>query len=45
VYAVPQAYSVVFRAWYKFMLPLRGKVARHLITVSNFSRSELGTSE
>lgn len=41
VYAVPHAYSVVFRAWYKFMLPLLGKMARHLITVSQFSRSEL----
>lgn len=41
VYAVPHAYSVVFRAWYKFMLPLLGKKARHLITVSQFSRSEL----
>ncbi|MGH7158411.1 MAG: glycosyltransferase family 4 protein, partial [Candidatus Saccharimonadales bacterium] len=41
VYAVPHAYSVVFRAWYKFMLPLLGKMARHLVTVSYFSRSEL----
>ena len=41
VYAVPHGYSVVYRAWYKFMLPLLGKMARHLITVSHFSRSEL----
>lgn len=41
VYAVPQAYGAAFKAWYKFMLPLLGRMARHVITVSRFSRSEL----
>jgi hypothetical protein len=41
VHAVPQSYSRAFRAWYKLLLPTVGRVARRVITVSQFSRSEI----
>jgi glycosyltransferase involved in cell wall biosynthesis len=41
VYAVPEAYSPGFRAWYRVMLPIVGRRARRVITISEFSRREL----
>lgn len=42
VYITPKSYSIFFRAWYKFMLPTLGRVvARHVFTVSEFSKSQL----
>lgn len=40
VYATPQSYSKGFRAWYKLMLPLLGKRARKVLTVSEYSKSQ-----
>ena len=39
--ANPQFFSRSFGAWYRFALPLLGKISRHIITVSNFSKNEL----
>ena len=39
--ANPQFFSKGFRIWYNFALPLLGKIARHIITVSEFSKQEL----
>jgi glycosyltransferase involved in cell wall biosynthesis len=41
VFAVPQAYSLAFRSWYRAMLPVLGKRALRVVTVSEFSRGEL----
>src|SRR4051812_9702277 len=41
VFAVPQAYSPAFRSWYRLLLPLLGRRALRVITVSRFSREEL----
>jgi len=41
VFAVPQAYSPAFRSWYRILLPLLGRRALRVITVSRFSREEL----
>jgi glycosyltransferase involved in cell wall biosynthesis len=41
VYAVPEAYSLAFRTWYRIMIPSVGRRARRVITISNFSRGEL----
>jgi glycosyltransferase involved in cell wall biosynthesis len=41
VFAVPEAYSPAFRAWYRTLIPLLGKRALRIITVSRFSRGEL----
>jgi glycosyltransferase involved in cell wall biosynthesis len=41
VFAVPEAYSVAFRLWYRTLLPTLGRRARMILTVSNFSRTEL----
>jgi glycosyltransferase involved in cell wall biosynthesis len=41
VYAVPEAYSWGFKTWYRIMLPVIGRRARRVITVSEFSRREL----
>jgi len=41
VFAVPEAYSPAFRTWYRTMLPLIGKRAQRVVTVSEFSRGEL----
>lgn len=41
VYAVPRAYSRLFRTWYRFMLPRLGRRARQIVTDSDFSRREL----
>lgn len=42
VYAVPQSYSWKFRAYYKATLPLLVRRTKMVMTVSEFSRSELG---
>ena len=39
--ANPQFFSRGFGAWYRFALPVLGKIARHIITVSEFSKQEL----
>jgi glycosyltransferase involved in cell wall biosynthesis len=41
VFAVPATYSFPFRSWYRIMLFLLGKTARHIVTISDFSRREL----
>lgn len=35
------AYSWAFRTWYRFALPLLARRARYLLTISEFSKSEL----
>ncbi len=39
--AVPQAFSRGFRAWYRVLMPLLGRRSRAVLTVSEFSRTEL----
>ena len=41
VYAVPEAYSLSFRTWYRTLIPALGRRSRRVITISQFSRSEL----
>ncbi|NHC45897.1 glycosyltransferase family 4 protein [Motilibacter aurantiacus] len=41
VFTFPEAYSPVFRRWYQVMLPVLGRQARAVMTVSEFSRSQL----
>jgi glycosyltransferase involved in cell wall biosynthesis len=41
VFAVPEAYSLAFRTWYRTMLPVLGRRAQQVVTVSEFSRGEL----
>ena len=41
VFAYPEAYSLSFRAWYQFALPVLGKTAAKILTDSHFSESEL----
>jgi len=41
VYAVPDAYSLPFRTWYRTLLPRVGRRARRVVTTSQFSRQEL----
>ena len=41
VYAVPDAYSFLFRSWYRVLLPRVGRRARRVVTASQFSRQEL----
>ena len=43
VYSFPEAYSFLFRSWYKVLFPVLGKQARQVITVSQFSKQELMT--
>ena len=38
---VPDSYSRSFVAWYRLMAPSMGRIARRVITVSEFSRREL----
>lgn len=40
-FARPQTYSFAFSYWYKFLIPIIGKVAQKIITVSSFSKNEL----
>jgi glycosyltransferase involved in cell wall biosynthesis len=39
--AIPDTYSPAFRRWYQFLLPALGKVARRVVTDSEFSKAEL----
>ena len=41
VFAVPAAYSLPFRAWYRMLLPRIGRRAFIVLTISEFSRDEL----
>lgn len=41
VYAVPEAYSLPFRTWYRALLPVLGRRSRQVLTASEFSRAEL----
>ncbi|WP_339239751.1 glycosyltransferase family 1 protein [Geobacillus sp. FSL W8-0466] len=41
VYANPRNFSLLFRLWYKFLFKIISKKSKKLITVSNFSKSEL----
>ena len=41
VYATPDAFSSAFRLWYKLLLPVLGRSASRIITVSEFSKREL----
>ena len=41
VYAVPEAYSLAFRAWYRILIPVLGRRSRQVLTASEFSRAEL----
>jgi glycosyltransferase involved in cell wall biosynthesis len=41
VYAVPDAYSAAFRLWYRTIIPVLGRTAVRVVTVSRFSQSEL----
>lgn len=42
VFAVPETYSRAFRLWYQLLHPRLGRRALSIVTVSQFSRSELG---
>jgi glycosyltransferase involved in cell wall biosynthesis len=41
VYAVPDAYSLPFRAWYRLLIPIIGRRAQRVVTCSEFSQVEL----
>jgi glycosyltransferase involved in cell wall biosynthesis len=41
VFSVPETYGRAFRTWYRFALPLLAKRSHQLVTVSEFSKSEL----
>ncbi|RKP53188.1 glycosyltransferase family 1 protein [Cohnella endophytica] len=41
VYAVPQTYSFLFRAWYKLLFSVSKVISRSIITDSDFSKKEL----
>lgn len=41
VYAVPEAYSLPFRTWYRALIPAIGRRSRRIVTPSQFSRLEL----
>lgn len=41
VFAVPEAYSVAFRSWYKVLFWVLSRTAREVLTVSSFSQREL----
>jgi glycosyltransferase involved in cell wall biosynthesis len=41
VFAAPYGYSFWFRVWYRFLYKRLGKSAIRIVTVSNFSKSEL----
>lgn len=42
--AIPQSFSASFRLWYHLLMPLLGRRAREVVTVSEFSRGELTRS-
>ncbi|MEM9155360.1 MAG: glycosyltransferase family 1 protein [Cyanobacteria bacterium P01_F01_bin.33] len=41
VYGIPEAYSLAFRSWYRFLFSSLGRRLQAVITVSEFSKSEL----
>jgi glycosyltransferase involved in cell wall biosynthesis len=41
VYRIPGNFSFTFRTWYKFLMPLLGRRAKNILTVSKFSKQEL----
>jgi glycosyltransferase involved in cell wall biosynthesis len=41
VFAVPRTYSRAFRLWYQTLIPLLGRRALRVLTISGFSQSEL----
>jgi glycosyltransferase involved in cell wall biosynthesis len=41
MYAVSEAYSLLFRNWYQALIPILGRRSRRIITVSQFSSREL----
>jgi glycosyltransferase involved in cell wall biosynthesis len=41
IFATPSSFSRAFRAWYKFLLPHLGGIARRVITDSHHSKREL----
>jgi glycosyltransferase involved in cell wall biosynthesis len=41
VFAVPEAYSPAFLTWYRTLIPLLGRRAMRIVTVSRFSQLEL----
>jgi glycosyltransferase involved in cell wall biosynthesis len=41
VFAVPEAFSPAFRRWYQILIPLLGRTALRVVTISEFSRNEL----
>jgi glycosyltransferase involved in cell wall biosynthesis len=41
VFATPEAYSPAYRTWYRWLHTRMGRAARRVITVSEFSKSEL----
>lgn len=45
VFLTPQSYSRPFRLWYKTVLPLIARRHRHILTVSDYSRTEIARAE
>lgn len=45
VYISPNSYTFGFQHWYKFVLPKVGKNSKKIITVSEFSKSQLNSYE
>lgn len=41
---VPIAFSFSFRVWYRFLMPLLGRVCRKVLTVSEFSKQEINAA-
>jgi glycosyltransferase involved in cell wall biosynthesis len=41
IFATPEAYSKKFRAWYRFLQGVLGRNGTEIVTVSEFSKSEL----
>lgn len=41
VYLTPDSYSAGFRAWYRLMLPMLGKRSSRILTVSEYSKTQL----
>lgn len=41
IFIIPESYSFLFRSLYKLLLPILGRVAKYVITVSNFAKSDL----
>jgi glycosyltransferase involved in cell wall biosynthesis len=41
VFAAPRGYSLLYRLWYRYLYRSMAKKARHIFTVSNFSKSEI----